>query len=183
MKLNHLLFAAALCSSACHSVQDELLPPPPPEHSNALNISTERQAITQIRQTVNLPPDATFDATLTSLAQRNVRVAEVDRSSGQLVTEWIPMQDSVCRGHRLNAAPLTCRTRISVKVESIPVTASALNIRYQELCSYNEEITLECPDSKAERLLRSVADDVRAVDEATLPKGRFWSSNNPSGYE
>lgn len=171
MRAKHLCFLLFLCT-ACHTVEDELAPPPPPEKSNA-DYSKAPPAVTQIRQTLNLEPAQTFEATMQALEKRDARVAIVDRRNGLLETEWIPMHDSICRGHRTNNAPLSCRTRISVKVESIPQTASALNIRYREVCSFNEEISLECPDSSAERLIFSVVNEVRAIDEQRVPKG-FW---------
>ena len=172
MRAKHLCFLLFFCT-ACHTVEDELAPPPPPEVSNADYAKTQ-PPVTQIRQTLNLEPAQTFEATMRALERRDVRVAVLDRRNGLLETQWVPMRDSVCRGHRANNAPLTCRTRISVKVESVPQKASALNIRYKEVCSFNEEISLECPDSSAERLLFSIVDEVRAIDEQRAPKKGFW---------
>ena len=161
--LLHSLFFIFFLSS-CSTGTRELEPPLPPERSNAYVAPSMRPAITQVRQTLNLEPDETFQAAMRALERRSVRVVDVDRRNGTLETEWVSMTDSVCNGARRHNAPLPCRTKMSVKVEAVELRASALNIRYQELCSYNEEISLECPDSAAERLMVSVIDEVRDYD-------------------
>jgi hypothetical protein len=159
-----LSFVCALFTVSCSSHKNE--PPPIPERSNADVVPRVRRAITQVRQTLNLDPQQTMRVTLQALSSRNVNVSSVDETQGIIETDWVPMKDSVCSGRRNHNAPLDCRARLSFKIEALPVTASILHIRYREFCSFNEELTLECPESSAEKLMISVLEEVKAVDAA-----------------
>jgi len=138
--------------------------PPIPEKSNLERGPNVRIPITQVRQTLNLKPAETFQYAFAALQRKNISVSSIDESNGVLETDWIDITDSLCGGHRPQQAPLQCRTRLSFKVEPFEGTASALHIRYKELCSVNEEIPLTCPDSSAERLMLTILNEVKALD-------------------
>ena len=163
-------FCLALLAAGC---SNERPPLDIPEKSNAELKPNVRSPITQIRQTLNMTPQETLSATIDALRSREVGIVSADDTSGIIESDWVTMNDSVCSGHRGTNAPLSCRTRLSFKVESLPVTASALNVRYQELCAFNEEIKLECADSSAEKLMISIIEELKTLDTSKYPARRW----------
>jgi len=157
-----LVIAAAGCA------EKKPLEPVIPEKSNAAR-GSEKLPITQIRQTLNLSPQQAFQAAINSFQRRSIGMANANPSIGVIESDWVSLTDHFCGSARMSLAPLPCRARYSVKVEPLAPQASAFHIRFEEICSGNEEITLVCSGSAGEKLMMSVAEDVRKLDEQLFP--------------
>lgn len=166
MKKNiiHLQGFAFLCLFLAMGCAGSSEKEPVMEKSNLERGPNVRIPITQIRQTLNLKPAETFQYAFAALQRKSVSISSIDEQEGIIETDWINITDSLCGGHRPQQAPLACRARLSFKIEPLDVAASALNIRYKELCAVNEEVPLTCPDSTAERLMLSILDEIRVLD-------------------
>jgi hypothetical protein len=154
---------AFLCLLAACGGKSEI--EPVMEKSNMDRGPNARVPITQVRQTLNLKPSETFQYAFAALQRKSLSISAIDEPEGIIETDWINITDSLCGGHRPQQAPLSCRARFSFKIEAIDTAASALSIRYKELCAVNEEVPLTCPDSSAERIMLSILDEIRALDK------------------
>ncbi|MFN8390665.1 MAG: hypothetical protein U0136_10280 [Bdellovibrionota bacterium] len=165
------ILAVALACTACSAQDPNLVPLPETQNSDL--VPDMHRAVVQVRQTLNLTPDETLRLAVDSLHRRQLGISDLSEVTGQIETDWLPVTDSNCLGHSASNAPLECRMRLSFKVEALPQTASVLNVRYQELCSFNEEIHLECPGSTAEKLMLSIVGEIKDQDAKLYPPSRW----------
>ena len=147
-------------------------PPPPPrpeERPNRENTPSVKLPITEVRQTLNLGYAELLRAVVASLGARKVPVSAINEAAGTVETGWVPTQDKLCTMVPSNQAPLPCRVRMLFKVDGISGISSALRIKYEEICTFNEELSLECPDSSAEKLMLLVLGDIKSLDPSVSP--------------
>ncbi len=158
-------------ASAC----GESKPPPPPqpeERPNSENTPSVKLPITEVRQTLNIGYADLLRAVVASLGERKVPVNSINESQGTIESGWVPTRDRLCNMVPSNQAPLPCRVRLLFKIDGISRISSALQIKYEEVCTFNEDMRLECADSSAEKLLLTVLDDIKGLDSTVLPGHR-----------
>lgn len=147
-------------------------PPPPPqpeERPNSENTPSVKLPITEVRQTLNIGYADLLRSVLATLGERKVPVNLVDESVGVIETGWVPTRDRLCNMVGSNQAPLPCRVRLLFKIDGISGISSALQVKYEEICTFNEDMRLECADSSAEKLLLLVLEDIKALDKTVRP--------------
>lgn len=132
----------------------------PTEISNAARVENRAKAISEIHTKFNLTSNEAFDAVISELEERNIRIAGADEPSGVINTKWLPIEDHMCEGGTKSFAPLACRVKFSFAIAPLSESASSLVSRYHELCNFNEDVRVECPNSNAENLLRQIVDEV-----------------------
>ena len=169
IKVLPIFLPAVLLLALTGCVQSKPMEPVIPEKTNSARGQSDKLPITQIRQTLNLAPEQAFLAALNSFQRRSIGAIQVDGNAGIIESDWVNMNDHFCGGARMSLAPLPCRAKYSVKVEPLLPKASTFHIRFEEICSGNEEVVLVCADSSGEKLMRSVAEDVRNLDEQLFP--------------
>ena len=148
-------------------------PPPPPqpeERPNRENTPSVKLPITEVRQTLNISYADLLRAVIASLSERKIPVNAINESVGTIETGWVPTRDKLCNMVPSNQAPLPCRVRLLFKIDGISGISSALQVKYEEVCTFNEDMRLECADSSAEKLLLLVLEDIKSLDK-TVPRG------------
>ena len=160
MKFRFVCISLAMLFAACSQKQQAIKPT---EVSNTERTSDRGVSVVQLEKFFNKPSDQAFSAVLDSLKRRNIPVAGANEQSLQVQTHWTPIQDNMCENGVKSAAPLNCRVRFHFDLNSLTPVATALRGRYQELCSFNEEVRVECPNSNAENLLKTIAQEVAST--------------------
>lgn len=121
--------------------------------------------VTQIIQTMNLPYHQTWRALLAVLKELNIPSAVERKNDGRLTSEWIPIHDTLCGSYPHIPAPLDCKVRYFVALQSINKQASVVTIRYVERCEEKKNQPFECPNSNAEKLMKKIIAKLRASAE------------------
>ena len=145
-------------------------PPQPEERPNRENTPSVKLPITEVRQTLNISYADLLRAVIASLSERKIPVNAINESVGPIETGWVPTRDKLCNMVPSNQAPLPCRVRLLFKIDGISGISSALQVKYEEVCTFNEDMRLECADSSAEKLLLLVLEDIKSLDK-TVPRG------------
>lgn len=163
------LLAGVLLTGVVGCSDDSPPPPKPEERSNRENTPSIKMPITEVRQTLNLGYTDLLRKIVASLGARRLSVGAINESAGTVETGWLNTHDKLCNMIPSNQAPLPCRMRLLFKVEGISGISSALRIKYEEICTFNEELRLECPESSAERLLLQLLGDIKSLDPSVSP--------------
>jgi hypothetical protein len=119
--------------------------------------------ITQVTQTLNLKYQTLFPTVLSVLKSRGIPVESVDSSVGRIVTEPLDMEESLCGSHGAERVPLDCTTRYTFQLKPLTEIASSMKIDYTQNCEAYDLTTLACPESKAERLLVDIVNQLKGA--------------------
>ena len=168
---------ALIFAAGCGSHEEPK--PLPQEVSNGDVAPVERLPVRQVRQTLNLTRSETMSVALEILKRNNIPVGRLDEDQGLLDTKWIDVSDRAC-GHRMQGAPLRCRTTLAFKFEDFARFHSVVSARFDERCAVNEEIDLHCAATEGERIMLTMVDQLRQVDESQQPKRGWFSITTPS---
>lgn len=120
-------------------------------------------AIVQVKQSLNLAAEESAEAIVSILKNNNISVVNHDPNNNSFESDWIAHTDYACNGYRLNNAPLSCRTKLFFKISSINQNASSVNIMNKEVCNINEDVFIRCPNSKAEKMMFAVVDELKEL--------------------
>ncbi len=173
LALSFLALGTITFLAACGSSEKEL-PPPPAEISNRDVAPLAKAPVKQVKQTLNLGAADTLSAALDILKRQNLSIERFDPVTGLIETSWVEMSDRHC-GRRSFGAPVRCRSSFAFKVDEFENIHSVVNARFEQRCSMNEDLPLSCLASEGERIMVSVIDELRALDEAVTPKPGWWT--------
>lgn len=143
---------------ACSAKQPEKVKPG--EQSNTVRSSARGVSIVQVEKFFNRTSNQAYAHLLDALKKRNIPIAGTNENRGQVQTNWVTVQDHLCENGIKSNTPVTCRARFHFDIAPLSDRASSLRGRYQELCNFNEEILVECPNSNAEGLLKAISEEV-----------------------
>ncbi len=135
-------------------------------------------AITQVKQTLNLSAEQSTEAIVSILKNNNIKVINHNPENNSFESDWVFIEDLICSGHRLSNTPLSCKTKIFFKISSINEKASSVNMMHKEFCNVNEDLLLHCPNSKAEKMMFAVLDELKELDRSLNQKNWFTLSQD-----
>ncbi|MBP9838234.1 MAG: hypothetical protein KBC84_05930 [Proteobacteria bacterium] len=164
------LFISVALFSSCSFISSDKKKEIAEVSNKDLKASAEPPII-QIKQTFNLTSEQSAQAIVEMVEAAKMKVSSFDFSSGTIETDWVPLRDSVCGGHRTFNAPLSCRTKLMFKVTPINSFASSVHSTYKEFCNFNEDLNLQCPGSIPEQLILKINDNLKVVEKNVHPKG------------
>lgn len=139
--------------TACHKT--EKVPEPAPAAPE------QKVPVTQVVQTVNVPAGSAWPLIINTLKNRNLAIKLADPKKGQILTEWVEVQDELCGTVPPTHARLACRVHLVIGLQPITPRASSFSVNYYEECYDRKSLNLECPGSNAEKLLLSVTRDLQ----------------------
>lgn len=156
MKLGYLSLAlvSSLALSACSSSEPEKLKPT--EISNRARTSLREVPVVQVETQFNLPAEKAYNSLLDALREKNIPVSVSNESTGQIHSRWVGIEDRMCENGIASSAPVPCKVSLHFTVKPLSKVATSVTGRYRETCNFNDDIAVECPNSKAEVLLKYI---------------------------
>ena len=148
--------AAFVIIAGCHTSTS-----PQPESVTKKQEDSAKRAITQITQTLNIPAEKSWSHLIEILSNRKMSIAAHQPAKGFIQTHWIPITDKLCGSYPSVGAPLSCKVVFTINVRPISRLASEIHLQYVERCLEHDSGPLECPDSKAEKLLLAIVKDLK----------------------
>jgi len=134
---------------------------PQPEIITKMQQASAKKAITEITQTLNLSANKSWSTIIDVLTKRKITIASKEPVAGVMKTEWIAINDTLCGSYPRAGAPLSCQVRYTLRVKALSSRSSKVQLNYLERCIEHDAGPLECPDSKAEKLMLAILADIK----------------------
>jgi len=126
----------------------------------ALKVVRSKNPITEISQSVNVSHSNLLPAVLGVLKNIGIEANEIDSANGRIKTSTVAMQEMLCSSESI---PLDCLTHYVFEIKPITAIASSFSVKYFEECASYGFGNLECPESKAEKLMISIVDEIKSI--------------------
>ena len=163
LKISTLIRASSgsvllLSLSACQIFSS---PEVQPELITQVQEESAKRAITEITQTLNLSADKSWASLIDILTDRKISIDTNEPARGLMETAWVPITDKFCGSYPNEGAPLSCKVRYTINIKALSPRASRIHLKYLERCIEHDAGPLECPDSKAEKLMLAILKDLK----------------------